>query len=52
MRNLPDLCEQVKSLLAHPASLRESGELAARAVLDAHTWRHRVSHVLGAMRMQ
>jgi hypothetical protein len=49
MRNLPELSEQVKDLLMRPASLQEAGERAAVAVLDAHTWRHRVSHVLDSL---
>jgi len=52
MHNLTGLSEQVMSLLAQPATLEEAGERAAAAILDAHTWRHRISHIFGAMRLQ
>jgi len=51
-RNLSDLAEQMKSLLARPTALQEAGECAADAVLCAHTWRHRVGNILDAMRWQ
>jgi hypothetical protein len=51
MHNLSDLAEQVNSLLARPAVLREAGESAAVAVLRAHTWRHRVCNILDAVRV-
>ena len=50
MRNLSELGEQVKSLLARPDALRESGERAREVVVSSHTWRHRVGDMLGAMR--
>jgi hypothetical protein len=49
MRNLSELGEQVKALLARPADLQEAGERAFEIVLSAHTWRHRVNDVMGAM---
>ena len=52
MRDLPDLAEQIKSLLARPTALQEAGECAAATTLSAHTWRHRVGNVLAAMRLQ
>jgi hypothetical protein len=52
MRNLAELPERVKSLLAQPATLEEAGERAAVTVLAGHTWRHRVSDILDAMRPQ
>ena len=52
MRNLPELGEQVKSLLARPDELRESGERAREAVVSSHTWRHRVGDILRAMRLR
>ena len=52
MRNPSELGEQVKSLLARPDELRESGERAREAVLLSHTWRHRVGDILGAMRLR
>jgi hypothetical protein len=52
MRNLSELSEQVKALLTQPASLQEAGERAAVAVLNAHTWRHRVSHILDALNLK
>jgi hypothetical protein len=50
MRNLSDLADQMKSLLARPAALQEAGECAAAAVHIAHTWRHRVRDILDANR--
>jgi hypothetical protein len=52
MGSLSELGEQVKSLLARPDELRESGERARHAVLSLHTWRHRVGHILGALRLR
>lgn len=49
MRDLPDLVEQVRGLLARPTALQEAGECAAAAVLRAHTWRHRISNLLSAL---
>ena len=51
MRNLSELGEQVKMLLARPNELREAGERARQAVLSSHTWRHRVGGILDAMRL-
>lgn len=51
MRNLSELGERVKTLLASPDALREAGELGREAVLASHTWRHRVGDILGAMRL-
>jgi len=52
MRNLAELGEQIKSLLARSDELRETGERARQNVLSAHTWRHRVGEILGAMRLR
>lgn len=52
MRNLSELGEQVKALLARPEALQEAGERARSSVLSAHLWRHRVGTVLDAMRLQ
>jgi hypothetical protein len=52
MRNLTELGEQVKSLLARPGELRESGERAHAAVISSHTWRNRVVDMLEAMRLK
>jgi Glycosyl transferases group 1 len=52
MRNLPELGEQIKMLLARPEILRETGERARQAVLSAHTWRHRTSEILKGMRLE
>lgn len=49
LRDVAELGEQVNSLLARPDELREAGERARRAVLAAHTWRHRVAGILEAM---
>lgn len=51
MRNPSELGEQVNMLLARPDELHEAGERARRTVLLSHTWRHRVSDILAAMRL-
>jgi len=50
MRNLTDLGEKAKSLLAAPRALREAGESARQTVLAAHTWRQRVESILSVLR--
>jgi len=50
MRNLTDLGEQAKLLLAAPRALREAGNNARQTVLAAHTWRHRVESILSVLR--
>jgi hypothetical protein len=52
MRDLSDLAEQAKGLLAQPASLQEAGERGAAEVLRAHTWRQRLGNILGAMHLR
>jgi hypothetical protein len=52
MANLPALGEQVKSLLARPDEMRESGERARQTVVSSHTWKHRVADMLAAMRLR
>ena len=49
MRDLAGLADRARSLLASPAMLQEAGARARAAVLTSHTWRHRVTDILGAM---
>lgn len=46
MRDLNGLGEQVKTLLAQPAALREAGQRARKTVLASHTWRNRMEDLL------
>ena len=48
MRDLNGLGEQVKTLLAQPAALREAGQRARQTVLASHTWRTRMDDLLRA----
>jgi hypothetical protein len=50
MRALDQLAERIPALLGQPQRLREASERARRAVLAAHTWRHRLEDVLAALR--
>jgi hypothetical protein len=52
MRNLSELGERVKALLARPEALQEAGIGAGESVLSAHTWRHRVENILDSIRLQ
>jgi hypothetical protein len=47
MRNVSELGERVKTLLASPDALREAGELGRESVLASHTWRRRVGDIPG-----
>jgi hypothetical protein len=43
------MAENVRELLTRPSELAEVGARAREMVLGAHTWRHRVEHILAAM---
>jgi hypothetical protein len=48
-RRLSQLVQEIQEWLARPEPLREMGERAHASVLAAHTWRHRLEHILGAI---
>ena len=48
MRELDQLAERVRELLAEPRRLREIGERARRAALAHHTWRERMETIVAA----
>ncbi len=50
MKNLPELCDQVKTLISRPEALRVAGERAREIVVSSHTWRNRVGDLLGSIR--
>lgn len=49
MLSLRSMADNVRELLTRPAELAELGARARAMVLGAHTWRHRVEHILRAM---
>ncbi|HEX4985087.1 MAG TPA: glycosyltransferase [Burkholderiales bacterium] len=46
MRNLPELGEQVRKLLARPDDLRAAGQRGREVVLASHTWQNRIDGLL------
>lgn len=49
MLGLDVMADNVRELLARPAELAELGARARAMALGAHTWRHRVEHILAGM---
>jgi hypothetical protein len=49
LRDLGGLVEDVRFWLARPQALAEIGARARASVLNAHTWRHRIEHLLGEL---
>jgi hypothetical protein len=49
MLSLQNMADDVRDLLTRPAELAELGARARAMVLGAHTWRHRVEHILRGM---